>query len=142
MTKLLHTFSKINFANPYVIRVEYSVTAPDEEVERKYRASMKIAYRSICGTWGYSQLINEHIQIKNDHNHPAGPGPVHYTGMTQTQIMGSILDPDWSMAKRGYICFKDEEDALYFRLSIDTAAIRVSLWPAKALFTIHETTGS
>jgi len=138
MTKLLHSRSKIFFPNPYVVRVEYLSNQPEYVIEADYRRVTRRAYKLIQGTWGYSPLDTDVIQIKNDHGHTSPPGSNHFNGMSQHQIMTSLFDPDWQTVYRGYCCFKDELDALQFRLSIDTRAIQVVMWPKNIVFTIHE----
>jgi len=139
MTKLLHSRSKIFFPNPYVVRMEYLCNRPDEVLEAEYRKVTRRAYKLIQGTWGYSQLEHDVIQVKNDHGHTAPPGANHFNGMSQQQIIATLFDPDWQSVRRAYCCFKDEMDALQFRLSIEARAIQVVMWPAGTLFTIHET---
>jgi len=138
--RLLHLQSKIFFPNPYVVRVEYLGNQPESAIEVDYRRVTRNAYKLIQGTWGYSPLDHEVVQVKNDHGHIAPPGSSHFNGMSSTQIVVSLLDPDWQTVRRGYLCFKDELDALQFRLSIDTRAIQVVMWPNKITFTIHEIT--
>jgi len=137
MTKLLHTRTKIFFPDPYVVRMEYGADTTMDSAESDYRKVTRNAYKLIQGTWGYTKLEYEQSQTKNDHNHVAPPGPNHFNGMNQAQILGTLFSPDWSHVLRGYLCFKDELDALQFRLSIDTRAIQVRMWPSR-WFTIHE----
>jgi len=138
MTRLLHTRSKIFFANPYVVRIEYEREKSMETAMSEHRTQMRKAYKLFRDTWGYSNLEYEQVQIKNDHNHPAPPGPNHFNGMNQNQLIASLFDGDFTHLLRGYLCFKDELDALQFRLSIDTKAVQVHMWPASRFFTIYE----
>lgn len=137
MTRLLHTNSKIFFQNPYVLRIEYDSSISREDAEKSYRKLMRSAYKLLNGTWGYSSLEYETCKIKNDHGQTAPPGPNHFNGMNHGQIISSLFNPDWQEVLRSYVCFKDEADALQFRLSISQAAIQVKMWPSR-LFTIHE----
>jgi hypothetical protein len=135
--KLLHSRSKIFFPNPHVVRVDYS-GRPDAVVDAEYRKLTRTAYKLLQGTWGWSPLGHEHIQVKNDHGHLYPPGPRHFDGMSQTKMLDSLFNPDWQIVRRGYVCFKDELDLLQFRLTIDTKSIRVVMWPENTEFTIHE----
>lgn len=124
MTKKLHTKSKIFFKNPYVVRVQFDPNTR-EDVEQAYRKIWKRAYREIKGTWGYSPLELEHVPSKAEDN-TAG-----FNGVNLQMLFGT------NFFYRGYFCFKDEIDALQFRLSIDTTSTHVNMWPSR-LFTIHE----
>jgi len=137
MTRLLHSHTKIFFTNPYVVRMEYSRDVSMEQAEADYRKVTRNAYKLIHGTWGYSKLEYEQVKVKDEHNHQAPPGPGHFNGMNHGQLIATLFDPDWAHVMRGYLCFKDELDALQFRLSIETRAIQVKIWPAR-WFTIHE----
>lgn len=137
MTKLLHTKTKIFFRDPYVLRMEYGTDISRENAEANYRKLTRSAYRLLQGTWGYSALEYEICQVKNEHGHTAPPGPNHFNGMNHNQVIASLFNPDWAQVLRAYLCFKDEADALQFRLSISTAAIQVQMWPSR-FFTIHE----
>ena len=135
--KLLHTRTKIFFPDPYVVRMEYSHEISMDQAEADYRKVTRNAYRLIHGTWGYSKLEYEQVQVKDEHGHRAPPGPAHFNGMNQQQVLSSLFNTDWAHVMRGYLCFKDELDALQFRLSIDTRAMQVNMWPTR-WFTIHE----
>ena len=138
----LHSCSNIFFSDPYVVRMEYSPNQPDLEIEAEYRKVTRSAYKLIRGTWGYSPLEHETVQVKNDHGHQHPPGVTQFNGMSQQQILSTIFNPDWHIIRRAYLCFKDEADALQFRLSISTKAIQVKIWPKNVTFTIHEITES
>lgn len=98
---------------------------------------MRKTYKLIQGTWGYSQLEYEMVQIKNDHGHKSAPGSTFFAGMSSTAVISSLLDPDYANRLSGYVCFKDEADALQFRLSIEVKSIHVHMWPERK-FLIHE----
>lgn len=139
MTRLLHSRSKIFFTNPYVVRMEYLMTYQSSDmIEADYRKVTRNAYKLIRGTWGYSALDYEVIKVKDDYEQANPPGAQHFNGMSHQQMIASLFDPDWVNVMRGYICFKHEEDALQFRLTIDARARQVVMWPEKTLFTIHE----
>lgn len=128
MTRLLHTRSKIFFPNPYVVRVEYERDMPMTDSEADYRKLTRRAYKLISGTWGYSSL--EYEELKTGKDDPVGPIVIGNPGI--------VFISDFGVVSRGYACFKDEDDALQFRLMNGAKAIRVHMWPAKRLFTIHE----
>ena len=133
-SKLIRTQSKIFFPNPYVVRVEYDGNQFDTTTDAAYRKLVRNTYRLIKGTWGHSALIFEVIRSED----PAISAQAQ--ALTQTQIWAAIFSsvaPTYT-ARRGYFCFKDELDALQFRLSIDTTAIQVVMWPNDVRFTIHE----
>jgi hypothetical protein len=117
--------SKITFPNPYVIRIEYeAVMYSNSSSLSDYSAILRKVYRLIEETWGYTTLEPERIANNQ---------------ITDNQITPSLLNlRDSYLVFRGYICFKDEADALQFMLSIPTKAIRVRIWPSTRLFTIHE----
>jgi len=135
--KRLHLRTKIFFPGPYVVRMEYPAEISLEDAEKDYRKLTRRAYRLIGGTWGYCPLELEIVKVKDEFNHPAPPGPGHFTGMPPGMQIASLFDPDYQQRIRGYLCFKDELDALQFRLTISTAAIQVLMWPER-WFTIHE----
>lgn len=138
MTKRLHAGTKIFFPNPYVLRLTYdSVGAHEFE----WNQLMRRAYKVITGTWGHTSIEFETFQKSNKHNHPAPPGSGHFVGMSPTAVIGSLFESDWVSEPRAYVCFKHEMDALQFRLTIDTKAIRVNMWPSDRLFRIHEVVG-
>ena len=132
MVKLLHTKVKIPFANPYVVRVQYGDSITYEDAVMSHRKIMRNAYKLMQGTWGYSNLDYEQISTVGEQAAPmvwtpaAGGGPplVSY-------------NPGYSFALRAYVVFKDEMDALQFRLSIDNNSRQVKMWPER-WFTIHE----
>lgn len=131
ITKLLHTRSKIFFPSPYVVRLEYGHDQSETNVSADYRKIIRNAYKLIKGTWGYSKLEYEIIT-------PRSPSPLvaGSNGTSMQQILWSWSD-DSVCVHRGYLCFKDELDALQFRLTIATRAIQVKMWPT-LWFTIHE----
>lgn len=134
MKRLLHTNSKIFFNNPYVLRIELG-EASFEEARREYRTIIRSAYKRLQGTWGHSAPTAEHVRVKFDH--PKQKYPNQYEGMTQNEMMNAIMNPDWKMMQRAYLCFANEEDALQFRLSCTKTCLHVSMWP-ETIFTIHE----
>lgn len=137
MTKLLHSRSKIFFPDPYVLRVEFSSDQTFDKSQADYRKMVRSAYKLINGTWGFCPLEPELTKIKDDHKQVAPPGPNHFAGLSHNAVLSVLFDPDYVNIVRGYLCFKDELDALQFRLSIDTTSRQVHLWPER-WFTIHE----
>ena len=133
----LHTSSKIFFPNPYVVRVEYPAEVTFENAVIEYRKMCRQAYRRLSGTWGHSALEPELVRVKNEFAHTAPPGPAHFAGLPAAVVIASLFDPDYQNRNRGYLCFADELDALQFRLTIDTKALQVYMWPERQ-FTIHE----
>jgi len=119
MINRMHTRSKIFFPEPYVVRVEYPA---DFDSAVKYNKTIRNTYKLIKGTWGYSQLQLEESYVNNPWE------PNRYVKQVYVNMM------------RGYVCFKDDLDALQFRLSIDNGAIKVLMWPKSLYFTIHEVT--
>lgn len=138
MIKRYHGNTKIFFPNPYVLRVSYPRDMTESQVEAKHGELRRRTHRLIKGTWGHSPISTETVQVKNDHGHSAPPGPGHYAGMAPGMVIVSLFDPDYSLEKRGYFCFKDEIDALQFKLSLDSNAIHVHMWPSELQFIIHE----
>jgi len=71
------------------------------------------------------------------------PGPIEPSTIMQQYVMNQsqiYISPgldNWKTYNRGYVAFTDEQDALLFKLKINTTAIRVLIWPER-LFTIHE----
>ena len=109
MIKRLHTRVKIFFPNPYVVRLDHDDKSGDQELV----SFMKLTTRErqlIYGTWGFSRPEYEVVNSN---------------------------DPGYKYMCRSYWCFKDEMDALQFKLITEGNAVRVYMWPKK-LFTIHE----
>ena len=124
ITKLLHARTKIFFPDPYVVRIEYDDGGSDQDRMSDYRKIVRNTYKLINGTWGYSELLCESITT--------GRSPV-----ASHAVQVFVSSNDSVFAYRGYFCFKDELDALQFRLTIATRAIQVKMWPM-LWFTIHE----
>jgi len=130
--KHLRTKSKIFFPDPYVVRVEYGSEYTEATAYDEYKKLTRLTYKTIQGTWGYSDLQYEVVRAKGNNPSPAIT-PAHNAGL----IINTMGD-DFQVRYRGYFCFKDEIDALQFRLSLSTIALQVYLIPQKTLFTIHE----
>lgn len=137
IVKRLHAKTKIFFPSPYMVRVEFPHEMSMETALLEYRKTVRKAYKLLTGTWGYCQLETEQVKIKDEFKHLTPPGVGHFGGMTPGVIISSLFDPDYQYRIRGYICFSDELDALQFRLTINTNAIRVMMWPER-WFVIHE----
>jgi hypothetical protein len=110
--KRIHTASKIFFPNPIVVRLDFTEVAADMAGVELLKIR-KRAYKLIYGTWGHS-------------------------GLEYDSFMGS--DGSYNSYARAYFCFSDEMDALQFRLTVDSRAIQVKMWPKSITFTIHEYT--
>lgn len=110
------------------------------ESEENYRKLMRRAYKLIHGTWGYSNLEYEETMVKIDYTpqHHVIKNAPNINGNNLMQIFVASFNTDSNYVARGYICFKEESDALQFRLMVGATAIRVHMWPNKRLFTIHE----
>lgn len=127
MKRLVHVNKKIFFPNPYVVRVSYGSNpgnAPSEHIK-----ITRSTYRLIKGTWGAGNLTEEVIQGEID---KISPQPNN-----NGWLIASIFNSNWRTEWCAYFCFKDEIDALQFRLGIPEGAKHVKMWP-KQLFTIHE----
>lgn len=134
--KRLHSRTKIFFPNPYVLRLEYPLVSP-EQATAEYWKLTRQAWKLLEGTWGYSQLQQEQIKIKDEFKDNALQVSTHFAGMTPIQQIAVLFNSDYQNVLRGYLCFSDKLDALQFRLMIPTNAIQVSMWPER-WFTIHE----
>ena len=129
MTKRLFTQSKIYFNNPYVVRVDHedAVGFAWGELESvSYRTLVKQIRNSIHGTWGYSKQIMEQTPVDSAANISFN----NVFGTMATSYSKSIICSYW--------CFKDEMDALQFRLTIGNNARQVLMWPDRIRFTIYE----
>lgn len=116
---------------------------PLTDSEADYRKLMRRAYKLIQGTWGYCNLEYEELTLtSNDLKQAAVVQPVVINnllvGGPPFPVFLAGFQQSWAHVARGYACFKDEDDALQFRLMIGAKAIRIHMWPAKRLFTIHE----
>ena len=121
-SKRLRTRTKIFFPNPHVVRLEYGEDVGTIDAETDYRKIISKTYRLTKGTWGYTTLDYEFSRVKND---------------LESSVFNGINLGDTISFQRCYFCFKDELDALQFRLSINTRAVQVKMWPSR-WFTIHE----
>ena len=119
MSTRIHTNSKIFFSDPYVVRVDFESEAGylgSIEHTNEFRKLKSKTYKLIQGTWGWSHPEYEIIED------------------------GSLGKGHWSPSVgllRSYFCFKDEIDALQFRLMLENKAKQVYMWPERK-FTIHE----
>jgi len=130
MSKRLYTCSKIFFPNPYVVRVDHDDGNPliYGQAPASFTKLTSRTRKLIHGTWGFSSFEYEKVRAGKDDNANA---------IAQGTLIASRFGPDYQQICRSYWCFKDEEDALLFRLMLDKAAMQVQLWPAR-LFTIYE----
>lgn len=126
MKKKLHIDSKIFFPNPYVVMLEHN-SYEDVEPWHFQKLTRKV-YRLIKGTWGYCKPEPEYkFPEKDEKKSPTLP------------LLSGKFIPIHNMDSiyRSYWVFKDEIDALQFRLMIGEKSDHVYMWP-KRYFTIHE----
>jgi hypothetical protein len=126
MTKRLHTGSKIFFPDPYVVMVEHEDFNDSSTWE--FQKLVRKVYRLIQGTWGYCTPLPEYVfpDTKRERK------PV-------LSALPGIFVPTYGgdHIYRSYWVFKDEIDALQFRLMVGDKSLHVHMWP-KREFTIHE----
>lgn len=122
MSRKIHIRVKIPFKNPYVVMV----THEDAEFHTNgghtspsFNKIKKQSYKLIKGTWGFAQAELEQIANPNAPSHT-------FVGWYGSHI-----------GLRSYWCFKDEIDALQFRLMVGNDAKQVFMWPDR-FFTVHE----
>lgn len=120
MARRIHTNSKIFFPDPYIVRIEYP-DQTEESCSSEFIKMRRKTYKLIRGTWGHTNLETEMIGNPND-----------------TRIYSSVTPMGNFFMPRAYFCFQGEMDVLQFRLSINTRAIQVHMWPSTLKFTIHE----
>lgn len=116
LVKRLHTNSPIFFENPYVLRVEFPSDVDLTTLTMNFGRINRKTYTIVGDTWGYSSIVLEYTR------------------------KAKYADPDFmeSMRHRAYVCFKDELDALQYRLVLGEKAQKVLIWPTNTRFTIHE----
>jgi hypothetical protein len=120
MTRKLHTRTKIFFENPYVIRVDHEENPNllfTQPLPKSFSDLRSRAYKLIQGTWGFSRPQIETQQEDNG-------------------ILTSLFNG--RMVIRSYWCFRNDIDALQFRLMVGNNAKQIHLWPSSIWFTIHE----
>ncbi len=122
MSKKLHVASDVIFDNPYVVRVNHTESTNGNYNLLEFRKILKLAKELIHGTWGYSNAEYEELVDKSD---------VRHGGL-------SIIVHKYEC--RSYWVFKDNIDALQFRLTVGDKATHVHMWPTKIKFTITEYT--
>jgi hypothetical protein len=119
MTRKLHTRTKIFFENPYVVMVDHEEVPSiyNQPLPKSFTDLRSRAYRLIQGTWGFSHPSVEFLKDATE------------------------SDPIFALFRksvfRSYWCFKNDIDALQFRLMVGNNARQVHIWPEK-WFTIHE----
>lgn len=123
----IHSNSKLFFPDPFVVRVEYPVPGDYDENIRNFQKLTRTVYKLIKGTWGYCLPETEQVDGFSDSYKKSG------------DITFLSLFNDEYKEMRGYFAFKNEMDALQFRLLIDASSVHVKMWPARK-FTIHEYT--
>jgi len=129
MTKRLHTKVKIFFPNPYVIRLEHEDYGIDGDPPSFLKLTPRVT-KQIQGTWGFARPEYETVKTRSVSLSP--------TLIKNYPPAGPFMNVfDYKSSCFSYWCFKDEMDALQFRLMTDNKAIQVLIWP-KRYFTIHE----
>jgi hypothetical protein len=112
MTKQLYTGAKIPFDKPYVLLLDH-----DTADLADFSKILKSARSNITGSWGHSypeqETLWSHIQDRS-------PG----------------MYPTLEFRTRSYWVFRDEIDALQFRLSVKES-IHVHMWPSRTKFTVY-----
>ncbi len=108
MTRKLHTRTKIFFPDAYVIRVDHPEIG-----------------------WTHASGYPSSFNVIRHRAYKLIGGTWGYTTPNFEFLS------DQNVVSRSYWCFRDEEDALQFRLMIGNNTTRVYLWPEK-FFTIHE----
>ena len=121
MTRRYHSNSRIFFDNPYVVRTSYEHTQLQSSVEAAHRTLTRKTYKLCQGTWGHSTIVGETV----------------YKNARAPDKIDALFD-DCYFEYRAYFCFKHELDALQFRLTLDTSAVHVHMWPSDTRFIIHE----
>lgn len=125
MTKRLHTDSKIFFPNPYVVMLEHGINEIDDF---QFQKLTRRVYKLIQGTWGFSKPQLEYKLPPPDNKKKP-----------MLSAVPTIFIPTYGgeHTYRSYWAFKDEVDALQFRLMIGEKSLHVFMWPPR-FFTIHE----
>ena len=119
MPRLLHTKQRIKIKNPYVILMTHTPAksfSSDHEIA--YQELIKFVRGQAVETWGYSELWTTDGQ------------KVTYPFYPQFQSEDKKVISYWF--------FKDEQDALAFRLKAYGKCQQVHMWPGKITFTVFE----
>jgi hypothetical protein len=125
-SKQLHIGVKIFFENPYVVCLEHTgFNFPNMNLSG-FRKILKSTRNLIQGTWGYSNPEFETLALKES--------DLDANGLPT--LASLFTSPEFRL--RSYWVFKDEIDALQFRLSVGETARRVHMWPQDKTFTIYE----
>jgi hypothetical protein len=138
--KQLHTNTKIFFPNPHVIRLDHEDdNGLTGNVPASFKKLLKDARNTFSTTWGFCYPEHEMVKVKNDFGQQHPPGSVqHNHGVPLHVQVASLFNPDWNFVARSYWCFKDELDALQFRLMAGKT-LKMRMWPSR-MFTIYEIT--
>lgn len=112
MKRNIHINSNIFFKDPYIVRLAHD----DDDGMKPFIKLKNRCFKTFINTWGFSSPEYEQSCKEDD-----------------------ILNLNWFITSlRSYWCFKDEQDALQFRLMTDNSAIRVHMWPKNIKFMIYE----
>lgn len=112
----IHTESKIFFKESYVCRVRFPLAQYEYiAAVAEFSKTRKRLYNVTGNTWGHSKIYSENIR------------EFSFDKMNEACV-----------EYRGYICFSNELDVLQFLLGAKDNVQRVSVWPDRVTFTIHE----
>lgn len=125
MIRRIRSNSPIFFPDPHVIRVSYPKEYTEMMADADWQKLMRQTYKIINGTWGHTKIYSESYQVKNPN--------VDYT-----DPLAALFAADYFIEIRGYGCFKDEMDALQFRLMLGEKAVKMEMWPDNLRFQFHE----
>jgi hypothetical protein len=143
MPRLLHTKSDIFFKDPHVIRVEYPAGTFPNTADDLYRKLTRATYKNIKGTWGHSELRSEEVRLTEEEKQAPVATPLApyfgngFNGMGAANLAALFGNNSIEFRYRGYIVFSDAIDVLQFRLTVDSNAREVFMWP-ELKFMIHE----
>lgn len=108
----IHTNTHIFFSNPHVLRIIYP-RDPYLSADVTHRDIIRNTYKVMSGTWGY---VVEPLPMFDSETYITKYSVAHFV-------------------------FKDDIDALQFKLASKFEITRQSMWPTALRFTIHEVIG-
>jgi hypothetical protein len=133
IVKKFHINVPLFITNPYVVRLDHNTATGSFNIDiLEFRKILKIAKTCTTNTWGYSSPEIEHVTI------PEESRPVQIIPPSAQQYTLNFSTEQ--MIYRSYWVFKDEMDALQFRLTVGETARHVYMWPTNVKFTIQEYT--
>lgn len=124
----MHINAKMFIPNPYVIKVYHPDISAISADMTEFRRVLKNARISAGDTWGYSNPGGEHISLtQEEFNRKQFPTSPYVNVHTLSNYLFF-----------SYWFFKDDQDALQFRLITGNTAKQVFIWPSSRTFTITE----